>query len=128
MAKSEKSVVQSNVQSSGFVKKHITFFERVSRDHTVGCCCRLCSKSVVTEPVSVKVFDESSKRMKMVTQAKVIDTKKFLSQFKVSDFDFQTLIDTGALASMRSVSLSGDYFTSISNVGKFMDSLELSTD
>lgn len=125
MANSKKStVVGNNNISHGIAKKHITFFERLSQDHTSQCRCRLCSKRVITQPVTVKVLDEKLQRSVTVTKHIVIDNKAFLSQFIVSDFALQTLIDTGALASMSSVSLSGDNFTSIANVGRMMDSLD----
>lgn len=124
MAKSKKTQLDNKNMSHVIAKKHITFFERLSQDHTSHCRCRLCSRRVTTQPVTVKVFDEISQRMKTVTKHQVIDNKAFLSQFNVNDFALQSLIDTGALASMTSVCLSGDNLSSIANVSRLMDSLD----
>ena len=109
--------------NSDINRKHITYHERMSQDHSQHCNCPICARSPIYEDVTLQVYDEKLNRVVKKSQKKVIDNKAFLAQFKCSDFSLDILISTGAIEKMNSCTLRGSTLNSVSNVDKLMNNI-----
>lgn len=113
----------NNKKNSDINRKHITYHERMSRDHSQHCKCPICARTPIYEDVCEQVYDEKLNRVVKKPRKKVIDNKSFFAQFKCSDFSLDILISSGAIAKMNSCTLRGSTLDSVSNVDKLMNNI-----
>lgn len=104
------------------MKEKLKVKSRIERLHEDSCNCKVCKVkayqkyAMSTEVVNGKLFKKETIVM--------INPSEEMKKYKVTDFCLENLIECGAVANLKTVSLTGDVFTSIDNALGVLSTLE----
>lgn len=95
---------------------------RIERLHEDSCNCKAC-KAKAYQKYAVSTEAVNGKLIKKETII-LVNPADEMNKYNVTDFCLENLIECGAIANLKQVSLNGNVFTSIDNAVGVLSSLE----